>query len=151
MEVARYHDGALFRQLSVCSLAGNSSGREPAVCREAINGVASGSRHPHSKPLPGECFWEVAPDLADSPAAAWALSGVPWKGHPEPPFQARSPKVRKHVTGHLLQGFPSGVEEPLRGVFGCARGGPVIFLAGRAVWPHNLAASSLFPLAASRA
>eukprot|EP00439_Symbiodinium_sp_Y106_P077559 s1202_g16.t1 len=41
LEVARYHDGALFRKLSVC-----------------------------------ECFWEVAPDLADSPAAAWALSGV---------------------------------------------------------------------------
>ena len=23
---------------------------------------------------PGESFWEVAPDLADSPAAAWAMS-----------------------------------------------------------------------------
>ncbi|CAE8597616.1 unnamed protein product, partial [Polarella glacialis] len=39
LEVARFHDGALFRRLPV-----------------------------------GESFWEVAPDLADSPAAAWALS-----------------------------------------------------------------------------
>lgn len=26
--------------------------------------------------FPGESFWEVAPDLADSPAAAWAMSGA---------------------------------------------------------------------------